>query len=35
MHIRLSPEPRQLALGIVTMRLLRRDLRRLPIQFAA
>ena len=35
MHIRLSPEPRDLALGIVTMRLLRRGERRLPIQFAA
>src|ERR1035437_5036639 len=35
MHIRLSPEPRDLALGIVTMRLLCRGERRLPIQFAA
>src|SRR3979490_3118235 len=35
MHIRFSPEPCDLALGIVAMRLLRRDERRLAIQFAA
>src|ERR1700694_2468973 len=35
MHIRFSAEPGDLALGIVTMRLLRRGERRLPIQFAA
>src|SRR5712692_3198653 len=35
MHIRFSPEPCDLALGIVTMRLLRRGERRLPIHFAA
>src|SRR5712692_9125307 len=35
MHIRFSPEPCDLALGIVTMRLLRRNERRLPIHFAA
>src|ERR1019366_3386634 len=35
MHIRFSPEPCDLALGIVTMRLLCRGERRLPIHFAA
>src|SRR6266849_9105037 len=35
MHIRFSPEPCDLALGIVTMCLLRRNERRLPIHFAA
>src|SRR6266446_7019021 len=35
MHIRFSPEPCDLALGIVAMRLLRRCQRRLAIQFAA
>src|ERR1700694_5875931 len=35
MHIRFSPEPCDLTLGIVAMRLLRRRERRLPIQFAA
>src|ERR1039458_5183922 len=35
MHIRFSPEPGDLALGIVAMRLLRRSERRFPIYFAA
>src|SRR3979411_63616 len=35
MHIRFSPEPCDLALGIIAMRLLRRDERRLPVEFAA
>src|SRR5208282_227580 len=35
MYIGFSPEPCELALGIVTMRLLRRAERRFPIQFAA